>query len=201
MKNSLIALAVIASIGACLVAYNSGAIGPKGDTGAQGPKGEQGIAGRNGVDGKNGKDGKDAGTVLGAAGSVFSTAYITVNGVTQEYRRVALQTATTTVCAFKTPAATTTLKSASVYFRTSTSSAALVELAKSLTAFSTTTVLARETFAAGSVNVVLNATSTALDTYTAIIGPNQWIVAKMGSASGGTFSPAGTCQAVFEVVQ
>lgn len=104
-----------------------------------------------------------------------------------------LTAATTTVCAIQSPAATSTLVNASIYFNVSSTTASVVTLAKSATAFATTTSL-------GTLGLAANAQGGAVATTTSaqVWGPNQWFVVGMqGGPSGQTFSPTGTCQATW----
>ncbi len=118
-----------------------------------------------------------------------------------------LTAATTTVCALQSPVSTSTLISASIRLDVSTTSATIVTMAKSATAFATTTALATWTTDAGEQGT-LNATTSSLVSNNPdgfqVFAPNQWIV--VGMQGGGstacaagtcTYSPVGTCEAVW----
>lgn len=123
------------------------------------------------------------------------------NGVTRCFERRGLTTATTTVCAIKSPSATSTLVSASVQFVVSTTTASRVSLAKAATAYATTTSLGAADLAAGArgtfVASTTNTTNTTVDGLS-VFGPSQYFVVGVQGGSG-TFSPTGSCQATFEI--
>jgi len=122
-----------------------------------------------------------------------------INGVCEFYNRVAYTTATTTVCAIKSPSATSTLIFGSANFTVSSSSASQVVIAKSATAFATTTLLGQASLGANARGTIL-ATTTPLDALDEdrTFAPNTFFV--VGMAGGiGTFSPAGACTAKFLV--
>ena len=134
----------------------------------------------------------------------------TVNGVLTYYNTTGLNKATTTtndagnsvarvVCSIKTPTATTTLMSASVSFTTSTTSATIVDIAEAANSYATTTVLgATYILAANAKGVILASTTSAVSGGApGLISPNQYINVKMAGGRG-TYSPVGTCQAVFQ---
>ncbi len=124
----------------------------------------------------------------------------THNGVGRCFNRTTLRTATTTVCAIKSPAATSTLVTNSIQLTTSTTTAYATTIAKAATAFATTTVLGNSVTYSGGAQSTQVASSTAAN-FTAkdfTFGPSQWLVVGM-QGSGGTFSPVGTCEATFEI--
>jgi len=107
----------------------------------------------------------------------------------------ALNTASTTICALQSPAATSTLLLASVKLDVSSTSASTLTLAKATTAFATTTLLAENLSVAANNQATLVSSST-LVSGTRVFGPNNWVVASM-SGGAGTFSPTGKCQATW----
>ncbi len=130
-----------------------------------------------------------------------------VNGVTRCSQRIAVRAATTTPCALKSPSATSTLASASVLLRTSSSTATTWTLAKSANPFATTTSLG-DHVVAGSAQAAILATTTAtvgLNDKT-VFGPNTYLVVSevggitAGDAAGTGFVPAGSCNATFEIL-
>ena len=110
-----------------------------------------------------------------------------------------LKTATTTPCALLSPAATSTLMTASISFKVSSTTASTVTLAKATTAYATTTLLASAALAANAQGTLVASTTASggatLDG-TNVFGPSQWLVVGMAGGTG-TFSPTGTCQAVW----
>lgn len=106
----------------------------------------------------------------------------------------ALKTATTTVCAIQSPAATSTLENFQIRFDVSSSMASIVTIAKSNTAFATTTQLGTDYAIAAGAQAFIQASSSPQAGTANIFGPNQWLVVGMRGGAG-TFSPTGTCQA------
>lgn len=107
---------------------------------------------------------------------------------------------TTTVCALQSPAATSTLVSASVSFKISSTTASNVVIAKAASAFATTTALNYGAFASGAQGTMMASSTittnlTNVDPYT-VFAPNQFVVVGMQGGIG-TFSPVGTCQATW----
>ncbi len=121
------------------------------------------------------------------------------DGVLSCFKKVALNQATTTICAIKSPSATSTLAlNSGVSIRTSSTTASRVTLAKATTAFATTTLLGVADISANAQDTVL-ASTTVTNLETSVFAPNTWFV--VGMAGGiGTFSPVGNCQATFNVI-
>lgn len=119
------------------------------------------------------------------------------NGIVIFPNRTKAVNATTTLCAFKSPAATTTLTRFSINFPTavSTTSASTVYLAKAATAFATTTNLSTIAFASGAAGTVV-ATSTIQATGANVVAPSTWLVAA-ASGQNAFYDPLATCQAEF----
>lgn len=131
------------------------------------------------------------------SGPDITSPYLSVNGVTTWYTKRALSTATTTVCAIKAPAATSSLQAASVLFRVSSTTASSVVLAKATTAFATTTKIGNTiAIAANAQSSIVSTTTSASGT---VFAPNEWLVVGMSGGTG-TFSPVGSCQAEFQTL-
>jgi len=130
------------------------------------------------------------------AGAVSSpdimSPYFSFGGVRHWAGRTdSLTQATTTVCALQSPSATSTLETAFINFTVSSTTASTVTLAKATTAYATTTSLGAITLSANAQGIAVAST-----TGSHIFSPNTWFV--VGMAGGiGTFSPTGTCQAVW----
>ncbi len=132
------------------------------------------------------------------------------NGVTQCFARQPLRAATTTVCALKSPSATSTLIAANATFRVASSTSAVtVDLAKATTPYATTTSLGTAGLASGaqgSFNASTTNQNIASVDNAHIFGPNTWFVVGVrsgitgGDASGVPFQPAGACNATFQVI-
>lgn len=123
----------------------------------------------------------------------FLSNHYSVGGLRAWKYKYTLRTATTTVCAIQSPAATSTLKSAGIRLDTSSTTASIVVAAKSATAFATTTFLFGGNVAANAKTATVATTTT----NNFVFGPSQWLVMSMQGGAG-TFSPVGICQAEFE---
>ena len=151
--------------------------------------------------GPAGRDGKDG---LGAIPGVeVSGPSWSVNGVRSEYASSRLRQATTTVCALRSPSATSTLMHASITLDTSSTTATTVTLAKATTAYATTTLVTSAAVNANAQATII-ATSTAntvsaLGTInTRVFAPNNYLVVGMQGGVG-SFSPVGSCNAEWRV--
>jgi hypothetical protein len=125
-----------------------------------------------------------------------------VNGITWSAQRQTMETATTTVCALRSPTgATSTLDFASANFTLSTTTAPTITLAKSATAFATTTVLGNRVTLAANEQATIVATTTAAQhgSKAFTFAPGDYFVVAMTGGIG-TFSPTGQCQAIFREV-
>ncbi len=135
--------------------------------------------------------------VGGAAGFDFINPYVNFNGVHLWPERKLLSTATSTPCAIKSPAASSTLLHASLQITTASSTASTWVAAKAASAFATTTQL--KSFSVGSANLAsLNVNATTTDTELATIwAPNTYIVWSNNVQPGDATKFNGVCQAVF----
>lgn len=130
------------------------------------------------------------------------------NGVTTCSEAQSPRSATTTVCAFKSPAATSTLVRGLATFRVGTSSAYTVHMAKAATFNATTTSLGYAVVAAGAqVTVTASTTNIGItpNDQPWIFAPNQWFVVGFQGGIGpdvaGTgFVPVGSCDAIFQII-
>jgi hypothetical protein len=126
-------------------------------------------------------------------------------GSVREYRaRQELKQATTTVCAIQSPSSTSTLSYAAVRINLASSTATIWNVAKSNTAFATTTAIGTAHNVVASAQDFIFASTTpggAADTL--VFAPNQWLVVGVqagvtsGDAAGTGFVPTGSCQASF----
>lgn len=107
--------------------------------------------------------------------------------------------ATTTLCNILSPAATSTLTSASVQLDTSTTSAMQIEIAKSTAPDATTTLIGTMSKLAANSRETLVASTTPTGGKLTIFAPNTWFVVKAGPSSAGSLGVAGSCNATFEV--
>ena len=167
--------------------------------------GATGQAGRDGRDGTNGVDGQSLGAVTGPDSTFPCESH---NGVTTCFERKNLAQATTTVCAIKSPTATSTLTFASVHINVATGTASTIQFSKAATAFATTTLI--YTDAGGStiesVGALAEVNAFASSTQPKTVrtfSPNTFFVASRaggGAFAGGVFNEAGYCQATFNVL-
>ena len=138
---------------------------------------------------------------LGAlAGPDISSTYMSFNGNRYEYRKMAMASATTTICAMRAPAATSTLVSTSFQVTTGTSTAATIDVGTSTNAFATTTnLITAKSISSGAQGYAFWSPSGAgINDNT--MGPNEWVVVKTAGAGLGGYTYGGNCQAVFKVL-
>lgn len=138
-------------------------------------------------------------------GPDITSPYLSVDGVKTWYKRVAVRTATSTLCSIKTPAATSTIKHLSANL-SSTASYATQYLWGHDTAANnaTTTSLASIMGAAAGKAMVYVASSTVNDLFTGYyhgsVPPNTYLNLNLSTSTAGAsaaYAPAGYCTAVF----
>ena len=138
--------------------------------------------------------------VFGAlSGPDIPSPYLTVNGLATWYGSMAMRSATTTVCAIQSPNVTSTLSFASANWDVSSTTASGLVMAKSATAFVTTTLLNDRLDIAANAKALLLATSTIAIEGQRTFAPSQWLVIGMQGGVG-SFSPTGMCKAEFKSV-
>jgi hypothetical protein len=130
-------------------------------------------------------------------GPIINSNFVTIGGITEYYWSSSLKTATTTVCAIKSPVGTSSLIFASASFTTSTTSASVVTFAKAATAYATTTAIGTTFSIAANAQASLIATTTS-NNATVQFAPSQYLVVGM-QGNPGTYSPVGKCEAIFRV--
>lgn len=125
--------------------------------------------------------------------------YLNVNGVVRWITRKASVSASTTPCAIKSPAATSTLVLGSFRIASTSASATYVEIGRATTAYATTTSLGGAVVAAGAQGT-LTSLRTAAGGFnlSETFPPNTWFVVKVGGAAPTQIG--GVCQATFEVI-
>lgn len=131
---------------------------------------------------------------LGAVSSPdISSPYFSFGGVRHwAGRTAALNSASTTICAIQSPAATSSLRFASVNLEVSSTTATVLTLARSASPSASTTLIESQSIAAGSKATLTVGSSTQF-------APNSYINASLKGGSG-TFSPTGVCTAVWTEV-
>lgn len=137
-------------------------------------------------------------TKLGAAGQDFPGPCVSVNGLTTCSERRGFTVATTTICAIKSPNATSSLAYTSVNFAVSSTSASVITVAKATTPFATTTGIGSQLSLAANATIMYPQYGTSSAAFQ--FAPGQYLVVGMqGGASNTTFSPVGSCEATFIV--
>lgn len=109
-----------------------------------------------------------------------------------------LVTATTTICALQSPTATSSLEFGSLNLDTSSTTASLITIAKSATAFATTTIIGNQYNVGANAQAAIIASSTP-SAENLTFAPSQWLVFGMQGGTG-TMSPTGKCQAIWRQV-
>lgn len=134
---------------------------------------------------------------LGAfPGPEINFPYLSVNGVEKFYFSSKLNQASTTLCSFKLPSATTTIDNLVGTITTATSSALYLEWGVSKLPDATTTKLSYTTLAANVKTTIVASTTLqdgVNDPY--ILPPNQYLVFKYGQSLGTTNTLVGACRA------
>lgn len=139
---------------------------------------------------------------LGATGSPdIPYNYLNVNGFRRYFYDAAFQTATNTVCSFRSPAATSTLTFASANFNVSSTSASSFVFAKASTAYATTTAIGTAyTIAANAqATIIASTTASEISTGATVFAPYTYLNCGMAGGTG-TFSPTGRVKAMFTEV-
>lgn len=172
-----------------------------GSTGPQGPKGERGIQGPQGERGLQGPAGRDGKAVLGAVtGPDSYLPYVANNNVREYSYSKNLATGTSTVCSFKTPAATTTLRHAAIRFTLASSTATVLDIAKD-TSFAATTTKIGSTYAiaAGAQATIVASTTGSVAGDATLFAPSTYLNFKIGptTGDGAGHAATGLCNAVF----
>lgn len=110
-----------------------------------------------------------------------------------------LQTATTTVCSLQSPTtATSTLLSGSIHFDRSSTTASTITIAKSTNGTASSTILGNQVVVAANAQATLIASTTATQAaaQAQVFAPGQYLVVTMTGGTG-TFSPTGSCYAIW----
>lgn len=139
-------------------------------------------------------------------GPDIQSPYLAINSVRHEYRGASLTLATTTPCAFQSPAATSTLVHASLAVTVASSTATTWTVAKASSAFATTTRLGTFSLSSGSLGTMIaSSTQTSVSGDAKVVddvsvfSPNTWLVwSKAGDTPAGT-GLGGVCRAEFIV--
>ncbi len=133
----------------------------------------------------------------GSASPDIPSPYFSYGDLRHWATKTTMYQGTTTLCAMQSPAATTTLRSATANFTFSATYANDYQLANATSAFATTTNLGKITIAANALGTLV-ATTTVTALTDGIVAPNTWINLKVSTSTASTtFAPIGTCAATF----
>lgn len=171
-------------------AVTAGIFGEKGDKGDKGEKGDVGARGPAGVSVAS------KAPVTYGANPDLNTPYFSFGNVRRWASNVSLTQNASTTCALQSPAATSSLVAAGIRFQVASSSALLVEMGNSSSAFATTTLLGRFTVGAGAQATIIASTSPAAGD-AIVFSPNTFFTVKIGQGATGSL-PVGSCHATWE---
>lgn len=136
-------------------------------------------------------------TDLGATpGTTIPGPKFSVGGIQQTHVRQGFVTATNTVCAIKSPGATSSLLFAQARFTTSSTSATKIQFTNSANLATSSNVVSTGLFSIGANQSILVQASTTPGAAT-LFSPNSYLNIGMYGATAGTVSPTGYCEAVF----
>lgn len=153
-----------------------------------------------GADGRDGANGRD-GTFAAFPGPELDSPFLSVNGLRTHYYSSGLSQTSTTVCSFRTPAATSTLVHASLQIRTGTTTDLFWEIGKATTGTATTTSLG--VFTNAGIEMTMLASTTVISDLAnsrTVFAPRDFLNFKygtVGSESGSTNVLVGSCRAEF----
>ncbi len=126
--------------------------------------------------------------------------YLNVNGIYKWYQKQAITLSTTTPCAIKSPAATSTLAFSAINITTGSSTATTWTVANATSPYATTTLLFPAFSLGSGAQGALIATASSSPNTPTILAPNTWIVwGVAGFTNPGTVL-RGTCQAQFNQI-
>lgn len=205
MNKTLVGVlvAVVVAVGVVLLVQQAG---PQGLAGSKGDKGETGLQGPRGLQGPQGPQGlrgRDGESKLGAvSGPELFSPYWTVDGVRTWFFSSPLNAsgASTTVCSFKLPNATTTPIIVTGQITTASSTALQFEWGTSPLQAATTTSLGVSTIGSGVKATIVASTSqgafAAADNIDPayLLSPNNYLTFKFGGSAVGS-ALKGTCRA------
>lgn len=137
-------------------------------------------------------------TASSITGPDSSNPYFGVNGVQTYETNVRMRNATTTICAIKSPSATSTLQFASWQIGLGTSTAATIDLATSTNPYSTTTpalVVGTSVASGAQASVSWDPAGT-----NGTLAPNTYVIAKTAGVGLGGYTYGGDCEATFTVL-
>lgn len=138
-------------------------------------------------------------TVGSASGPDMPWPYTNVNGVVTYASKVDMRTATTSLCAFVSPSATSTIEYVSWKIIKGTTTAATIDIGTSTTGYATTTNLVSGTSVVSGAQGGYYWTPAGAGTDDAKMSPNTYVNVMTAGAGLGGYTFTGSCQAVFRV--
>lgn len=132
------------------------------------------------------------------SGPDISFPYLGINNLITYYNHIVMNVGTTTLCAIKSPAATSTIELATWNVSVGTSTAASIDLGYGSTPYATSTNLTSAT--ALSSNAIGNTTWYPTSGTGSVIGPNTYVLVKTAGAGLSGYTYRGTCNAEFTVL-
>jgi hypothetical protein len=115
-------------------------------------------------------------TILGAnPGTDFSSPFLTYNGINHWYYSAKVNNASTTLCSFKTPGATTTVAFTSLNIYTATATALTIAVGQSSNMTATTTQIGGNYDVAASAKATIVASTTSGADQNRVVGPSQYV--------------------------
>lgn len=143
---------------------------------------------------------KNTPSVQGFAGPDLPSRYFSFGGVRQFAGFTQMQVATTSLCSMQSPAATSTIEFVSWSITTGTSTAAVIDIGTSTTAFATTTNLISGTSVGSGATGQAYWSSAGGSATDNIMAPSTWVNVKTAGAGVGGYTFGGTCQVVFNQI-
>lgn len=203
IQNIIIGVVAVFALVFGIMAYNKtpekvvGIAGERGLQGFQGSIGAKGDRGERGLQGEKGVKGDSASPTLGSVASPnIISRWLAVNGVKSYFSKMSLNAATTTICTMQAPTeATSTLAYASVVESVSSTTASIIDIARSSNTGATTTLIGT-TYSIGANAQAFILASTSPSTGTAeVFAPGQYLVVNQKGGANNVFSPTGQCVA------
>lgn len=140
------------------------------------------------------------GVSYGSAGPDINSPYLQWGGVAQYHYRVAMHSATTTLCAIQNQTGATSTVSFQYQVTIGTSTASTITVATSSSQFATTTTNALQTASPVASNAVATFSS-GITANNNLVAPNQWVLFKTEGPGLGGYTYTGLCQATFVAIR
>lgn len=136
--------------------------------------------------------------IVGATpGADFFYEILNFNGVNTMYKEVGMQKATTTLCAIKSPSATSTLDLATWQISVGTTTAATIDIGTSTNAYATSTTLVASTAVASGAQGYAKWSTVGGGVNDNIMAPNSWVLVRVNEVGLNGYKYTGACEASF----